>query len=289
VRRKKCDERRPVCTPCTSLELECHGYGAKPRWMDNGTLQKEQALRFKQIVGHTKARKGRPQAQTNESPESSDQMVLFPSELCYLDGPWLPADSSSSPAPLHVTAHATSLYGNVDSISSASLANAHLADAEVSWGDLLSDGEGFLQKNDAPLTLSASDEEAEDVVFMHFFDHVFYLQYPYYQTRDGRERGWLFSILRRVKPAYYATLAQSERHFLATVPHNQHIAAALTLRRAGTTYYDLAMHGMQSIMAAAPDRASLVQSVEALTALLQLLFLEVSGSYRRMRILAKLR
>ncbi|QKX63135.1 uncharacterized protein TRUGW13939_10304 [Talaromyces rugulosus] len=187
-------------------------------------------------------------------------------------GAVLSRPSEALPAPLHVTANATSLFGNVDSISSASLANAHLADTEVSWGDLLSDGDGFLQKNNAPLTLSASEEEAEDVVFMHFFDHVFYLQYPYYQTRDGRERGWLFSILKRVKPAYYATLAQSERHFLATVPHNQHIAAVLTLRRAGTTYYDLAMHGMQSIMAAALDRASLVQSLEALTALLQLLF-----------------
>ncbi len=112
---------------------------------------------------------------------------------------------------------------------------------------------------------------------MHFLDQVFYLQYPYYQSRDGRERGWLFSILRRVKPAYSATLPQSERHFLATVPHNKGSANSLAQRRTGTTYYDLAIHGMQCIMAGVISRPSLMQSVEALTSLLQLPFLEVSN------------
>lgn len=120
------------------------------------------------------------------------------------------------------------------------------------------------------------DEEAEDVIFMHFLDQVFYLQYPYYQSRDGRERGWLFSVLRRVKPAYYATLAQSERHFLATVPHNKGIANSLAQRQTGTTYYDLAIQGMRCIMAGVSSNISLVHSIEALTSLLQLLFLEVS-------------
>lgn len=61
VRKKKCNEARPFCSTCLSLKLECHGYGARPVWMDNGPLQKEQALRFKRIVGQNnhKTRKRR--------------------------------------------------------------------------------------------------------------------------------------------------------------------------------------------------------------------------------------
>ncbi|KAE9379910.1 hypothetical protein N431DRAFT_521727 [Stipitochalara longipes BDJ] len=57
LRRKKCDERRPSCSTCICLELDCHGYGPKPLWMDQGILQKAQALEFKRIVRQTKSKR----------------------------------------------------------------------------------------------------------------------------------------------------------------------------------------------------------------------------------------
>lgn len=42
--------------------------------------------------------------------------------------------------------------------------------------------------------------EAEDVLFMHYLDHVFFIQYPFYQGRERSRRGWLFSILRGSSP-----------------------------------------------------------------------------------------
>ncbi|KAM0666268.1 hypothetical protein ACQRIU_004123 [Beauveria bassiana] len=369
VRRKKCDERRSVCTPCASLDLECHGYGHKPAWMDNGARQREKALFFKQIVCEKKAKKGRQRAQTvfiAQSPHdafgatqadvAANMMDLHsacampPTELSFEQmhaqnlamaavadpAEWSTAPSSDitteSASPFFggsndYSPNSTGLYHSMDAgsgpMSSAFFADTSgpessnllgFSDAEVSWGDILTGFDEFLDtafhKNDvsagyalpseatgpqnsvtqqAPVAAAAlsawqpakdtseeevPEEEAEDVIFMHFLDQVFYLQYPYYLSRDGRERGWLFSILRRVKPAYYATLAQSERHFLATVPHINGIANSLARRRAGTTYYELAIHGMRYIMAGVNGRTSLVQSIEALTSLLQLLFLE---------------
>jgi hypothetical protein len=46
-----------LCLACISLELECHGYGPKPQWMDNGILQKDQASKIKRTVTQTKSKK----------------------------------------------------------------------------------------------------------------------------------------------------------------------------------------------------------------------------------------
>lgn len=33
LRRKKCDEAKPICSNCASRSVECYGYGQKPSWM----------------------------------------------------------------------------------------------------------------------------------------------------------------------------------------------------------------------------------------------------------------
>ncbi|KAI0192574.1 fungal-specific transcription factor domain-containing protein [Xylaria flabelliformis] len=50
LRRKKCDERRPVCEICASLHITCHFGQEKPEWMDGGARQEQMAARFKQEV-----------------------------------------------------------------------------------------------------------------------------------------------------------------------------------------------------------------------------------------------
>lgn len=39
LRRKKCDEKRPVCDICSSLMITCHFSAEKPEWMDGGAQQ----------------------------------------------------------------------------------------------------------------------------------------------------------------------------------------------------------------------------------------------------------
>lgn len=55
LRKKKCDENRPSCFKCTSLQLDCDGYGPRPYWMDRGDLQREQARKMKRIISQIKS------------------------------------------------------------------------------------------------------------------------------------------------------------------------------------------------------------------------------------------
>ncbi|KAK0734726.1 fungal-specific transcription factor domain-containing protein [Lasiosphaeria miniovina] len=50
LRRKKCDELRPLCGGCALLEIDCLYCDEKPEWMDGGQRQKEKADQLKTEV-----------------------------------------------------------------------------------------------------------------------------------------------------------------------------------------------------------------------------------------------
>ena len=70
LRKKKCDEGRPLCSLCTSLSITCYGYGPRPAWMDNGEKEKAVANGIKEIVKHTSRRKP-----TTQLPRQRDQPI----------------------------------------------------------------------------------------------------------------------------------------------------------------------------------------------------------------------
>ncbi|KAI9037694.1 Zn(II)2Cys6 transcription factor [Aspergillus affinis] len=73
LRKKKCDEKRPICTECMCVGLECHGFGEKPAWMDRGARQKAQAAKMKQKVAQ--ATRNRRVNQFREQHESSAKFL----------------------------------------------------------------------------------------------------------------------------------------------------------------------------------------------------------------------
>jgi C6 transcription factor Pro1 len=60
LRKKKCDEGHPDCATCRSLSITCHGYGAKPDWMNGGEQEREVLNNLKETVKHTSRRKAKP-------------------------------------------------------------------------------------------------------------------------------------------------------------------------------------------------------------------------------------
>ena len=54
LRRKKCDEKQPICGDCDSLEIACV-YGPKPHWMDTDEEQRQKAILLKVDVKHKAA------------------------------------------------------------------------------------------------------------------------------------------------------------------------------------------------------------------------------------------
>ncbi len=50
LRRKKCDEQRPVCNECLALHISTCNYGDKPAWMDGGVNKEAMAEQIKNEV-----------------------------------------------------------------------------------------------------------------------------------------------------------------------------------------------------------------------------------------------
>lgn len=57
LRKKKCDEERPLCSVCTSLSISCYGYGPRPGWMNDPEQERAVANSLKEIVKHTSRHK----------------------------------------------------------------------------------------------------------------------------------------------------------------------------------------------------------------------------------------
>ena len=120
--------------------------------------------------------------------------------------------------------------------------------------------------------------DMEDALFMHYLDQIFYIQYPFYHSSSQHRRGWLFSILRRVKSAYHATLALSEYHQLSTLPRERSGSISLNRLQTKGRHYDLALREMQFSLSQShtwSGTSGLIRNIETLTCILQLLFLEV--------------
>ncbi|KAH6675756.1 fungal-specific transcription factor domain-containing protein [Halenospora varia] len=393
LRKKKCDENRPSCYTCTSLELYCHGFGPRPEWMDRGLLQKQKALEVKQILRHIKSNKYQRQSiQTAQhmrlqldpvpvkeasssnliesspihgtsvvhgsaTPQDNLHNDIVVRDLTTFDVPmWgepscnniLPEESFFNQEDV-ISASNQNLFAgntgieNVDfesNSASSGLPERVSASAPVSlsgcegktrWGNGFSRGDSQLEANLAALvtfsgeTLNASIHESdlsryltsknqdksspliqqnsastsvyfgchdswfagssssilcrntEDTLFMHYLDEVFYIQYPFYDSSKGG-RGWLFSILRRVKSAYYAALALSEHYRHSTLSQHNNIASSPVLLRAKNRYYDLALQEMQLSLAQSSmwsGTTVIIRSIETLTSILQLLYWEL--------------
>ena len=142
----------------------------------------------------------------------------------------------------------------------------------------ISQPSGHYTSNSTALSQSILCADAGDILFMHYLDQVFHIQYPFYQSPIRQERGWLFSILMRVKSAYHAALALSEHHRHSILPQNSGFANSPSSLRAKGGHYDLALREIQLFIGQShmwTGTTGLVRSIEALTCILQLLFWEV--------------
>lgn len=184
LRRKKCDERHPVCQLCHTLAIPCYGYGPKPDWMDGGDVEKSQIQSLKQTVRYTSRQRdrARPRQQRSQAiPSSSSQM-----------------DS----------VHATN--GNVDATSSDSQ-KEESPPSEPSFPLLQTDVTFHDQTN--PMLFMGDLSLSDTRLLMHFVDHVYPLQLPIGQTSVIRnDRNWLLPIIMHIRPFYHSVLGLTALH-----------------------------------------------------------------------------
>lgn len=93
LRRKKCDEKHPICDVCAALHITCHYDPDKPEWMDGGVRQGEMAERIKREV-KTTAHRRRDRVLVAPVEVATGETMLRPQRQ--------PADTTPGPSSCHV-------------------------------------------------------------------------------------------------------------------------------------------------------------------------------------------
>lgn len=200
VRHVKCDLRRPWCKECGDRHVQCHGYGAKPAWMDGAAEEAKERFRIKQAVKENFCRARRLQNRALRSKGSPIPEVE------------VSAPASVSESPVDSGKSTTAVPAPTDPNPSKWIALPCPHDTSDD------DNHGAIQSQETPDSTtsqktSPSIDPQEASLLMHYFDEVFPWQFPYHCSRSYLgNRGWLLSLFTQRGPLYHAALSLSSLH-----------------------------------------------------------------------------
>lgn len=239
LRRKKCDEDKPICQRCKKLQLDCAGYGEKPSWMDGGVQEKlraEQMKKRRQVqasissLSQTNSPETAffPTIDTNFDPNafdfsgsncpssSADDTTLFGDEL--ING----LNQMDYFGDLNLPCYESWMSSNSDTLRPESLSLHSLPISTTSIGHCTfeasafpapssrpSQCSSFCQLNVSPVGVHQSVDpigEKEGNLLLYYFEHLHGTQLPFSQKA---ERGWLYSVVVRTQVSYWSTVTLS--------------------------------------------------------------------------------
>jgi hypothetical protein len=190
IRKKKCDERDPICWACSSRSIPCHGYGPKPEWMDGGEKEKKEVEKLKRAVKES--------FQQKKAQMALSSVVSLQSPNCSVeDG--TPSTPSTDP-----------MGGAKNGYCCPQVAMVKTSPISLNpYSDSIDHASSSTQDFATPAP-SEDTKGVEATMLMNYLDHVFPLQFNCY-TPPVLElgRGWLLALLTRTKPLYHAALALS--------------------------------------------------------------------------------
>ncbi|KAF5599049.1 C6 zink-finger PRO1A [Fusarium pseudoanthophilum] len=174
IRHVKCDGAPTACIQCMSREIQCHGYGPIPSWMDGGPNEREEKQRIKQAVKKSFRQKKRLQARRlrdiNQDAGQGESQPNVAEEGIQLRN----TSQGTTPSPI---------------LTPRSLQTRVLS------------GQSFAE----PLHYD------EASLLMHYLDRVFPYQYPFFD-KAKLSRGWLLWLLSKNGPLYRASMGLAALH-----------------------------------------------------------------------------
>ncbi|KAI8300085.1 Pestheic acid cluster transcriptional regulator 3 [Colletotrichum sp. SAR11_59] len=251
LRRKKCDEARPVCEGCAQLEITCHYSETKPDWMDGGERQKEMADHLKkQVKVQANNRRERKYLQSldvdagadhhhqhQHRHDDSDPDLIPPVPALSADGGSSKETNSTSPSTVHDTPgdasspyHMETVKSSISEIApgaSPNHARQHTPDwnASTHSSPPAAAAPPHSQPAHSPAPVLAPDlnpttpfpDDANLGFIMIYLDYVFPFLFPFYKPAllEGG-RGWLLNVLNHNKALYHTALSLSS-HFFGVV------------------------------------------------------------------------
>ena len=183
LRRKKCDEKKPVCGACGTLDIRCHyEQDKKPEWMNGGLKQVEMSEQVKrEIKIKARQRRGEPVFQI------SSELTIAPPNL-----PKVPADSINNLCK-------TTTVNHINTIEASS-------QASMLWLQ-----QGLQPEYDSRNAHECREFEGSDTVLSLFYlEKVLPFLFPFYNPSllEGG-KAWILEMIMR-RPAFrQAILCQS--------------------------------------------------------------------------------
>ena len=214
LRRKKCDETRPVCEVCAGLDLTCYLGQTRPSWMDGGKRQNDMAEKLKaDIKARARRRRGAEASYISRTgmptPENPDHYQIPDSELVL-----------STKDTTHSKQYLPTVFGTNHQASKLDVARDTLGETTVPPTDV---GLGLGLAND-PISTgrdvwnSVFIGHSEATLIMFYLDEVFPWLYPFY--RPSLVQGGRFWILEMMSsPVVRQTALCQSNYFYLLAQH----------------------------------------------------------------------
>jgi C6 transcription factor Pro1 len=120
----------------------------------------------------------------------------------------------------------------------------------------------------------------EAALLMHYFDQVFYTQFPFYGSLASlRNRGWLYTLLTEDQPIYHATLALSQCHQYIAYSTANGIGCDPNGEYGKAKHYVFASRHLQESLRLV-HTWGVIRSIRTLACILQLLFIQVRLNFQ---------
>ncbi|CAI6091489.1 unnamed protein product [Clonostachys chloroleuca] len=200
VRHVKCDSDRPACRQCTRRQLQCHGFGPRPAWMDGGSEETKERARIKlavkrnfSAVRKSQHRAGRKAAH-NLVVESLEPGIVRTQAGKRRISPTT-GDRGEDDAANITRRRSEQIYSVVD-------------DNTYHTGETPSSSSSQTQ------TQGANHFDLhEATLMMHYLDQVYPWQFPLYnRVSQLGNRGWLLFLLSKRGPLYHAAMSLAALH-----------------------------------------------------------------------------
>ncbi|KAF5008235.1 hypothetical protein FDECE_5471 [Fusarium decemcellulare] len=205
LRHVKCDEAPMACLQCTNRRIHCHGYGPKPSWMDGGEKERQERQFVKRAVSKNLKRKRKIRNRISED-RQDHQMSPLSSHYPVSEGSEVQGKDYEETLRIEDTPLVTC------PTASSSTAQTPI---DLLWKTRALTGISFPE----PLPYDEAN------LLMHYLDHVFPMQYPYYSTRR-QSRGWLLWLLsgnchRDIELEFHTRALRELQDFIASFENHE--------------------------------------------------------------------
>ncbi|KAL6860037.1 hypothetical protein ACO1O0_004062 [Amphichorda felina] len=208
LRRKKCDERRPVCDACSALEITCHFEDEKPVWMDGGARQKDMATSIKaQVKKQASQRRDRRYMEMLESGTRVVRLGAKDSDKPSTTDGASRAEIDTDPS----SQTSGNESGSTPPSSRTSGASPRIppqVSPQIPWTSSLLEHQGeWEDEHDGA-------HEADVHFIMIYLDYIFPYLFPFYRPPVlSGGRGWVLDILQSNKSVYYTAISLAAYFF----------------------------------------------------------------------------